>query len=281
MFLSAIAKVMSPIVAVFYKEKNYEAVEYITRKSIRQVLIISIPICILFAVYPEIFAIMFTLDDPAEIRVICTALRITSIGLIGRSLSLLLSNYAQAIEKNRLASAMNLLEECIVAFCGGILLTHMFGAIGIWYALVIADVVPLILYASLSILYQKKNKDKIKAMLLLHETSTLTWTHIRGNNDINSYIDDNKKGLISKLGNNINVETLNLIEDIVMNIFKDEELKSIDVTIKIGDDVVSLIFTYEGKLINPVTDEYTGKINGDIEYSPILGFNRTYINVAI
>ena len=99
MFLSAIAKVMSPIVAVFYKEKNYEAVEYITRKSIRQVLIISIPICILFAVYPEIFAIMFTLDDPAEIRVICTALRITSIGMIGRSLSLLLSNYAQAIEK--------------------------------------------------------------------------------------------------------------------------------------------------------------------------------------
>ena len=94
-----IMKIMSPIVAVFYKEKDYESVEYIVKKSMKQVLIIAIPVSILFAVYPEIFVYLFTLDDPAEIRIICSALRITSVGLIGRSISLLLSSYAQAIEK--------------------------------------------------------------------------------------------------------------------------------------------------------------------------------------
>lgn len=65
MFLSAIAKVMSPIVTVFYKEMDYEAVEYIIRKSLKQVLIIAVPISVLFAVYPEAFAMLFTIDDPA------------------------------------------------------------------------------------------------------------------------------------------------------------------------------------------------------------------------
>lgn len=75
MFLSAIGKVMSPIVAVFYKEKDYEAVEYIVRKSIKHVLIISIPIALVFAVFPEFFVFFFTLDDPSEAVVICNALR--------------------------------------------------------------------------------------------------------------------------------------------------------------------------------------------------------------
>lgn len=65
MFLSAIAKVMSPIVTVFYKEMDYEAVEYIIRKSLKQMLIIAVPISVLFAVYPEAFAMLFTIDDPA------------------------------------------------------------------------------------------------------------------------------------------------------------------------------------------------------------------------
>lgn len=37
-------------------------------------------------------------------------------------------------------------------------------------------------------------------------------------------------------------------------------------------------------MINPITEkdiELIGDINGDLEYSPILGYNRTYINVAI
>lgn len=70
MFVFAIGKVMSPIVAVFYKEKDYESVEFIVRRSIRQVLILSIPVSIIFAVYPEIFTNFLTLDDPVEIELV-------------------------------------------------------------------------------------------------------------------------------------------------------------------------------------------------------------------
>lgn len=287
MFLSAIAKVMSPIVAVFYKEKDYEAVEYIIRRSLKQVLIIAVPVSIIFAAYPEIFAYIFTLDDPAEIKVICSALRITSIGLIGRSLSLLLSSYAQAIEENRLASIMSLLEEFIIAFGGAILFTQMFGAEGIWYALVVADIAPLILYGVFALIYQKNNKDRFKSALMLINTNTVTWTYIRGNDDPDSYFNEEKKKFLKKIEKSLNEKsstTIQSIEEVVRNILKDEEIESIDVTITNIDEIITITLTYEGKLINPITSETTremDKIDGDAEYSPILGYNRAYINVPM
>ncbi len=285
MFLSAIAKVMSPIVTVFYKEKDYEAVSYIIKKSLKQVLIISIPISILFAVYPEIFVFIFTIDDPSELEVICSALRITSVGIIGRSLSLLLSNYAQAIEQNRLASVMNLLEEFIMAFAGGYILTSMFGGVGIWYALVLADVVPLVLYASFAWIYRKNNEDRINSILLLKEKNTASWTYIRGQEDPEDYFNEEKMKFITeieKLLKEKTPKTLETLEKISDNILKDEEIDSVDVTVTYLENVITITLTYEGKLVNPITDENNeqlGAINGNAEYSPILGYNRAYINI--
>ena len=285
MFLSAIAKVMSPIVTVFYKEKDYEAVSYIIKKSLKQVLIISIPISILFAVYPEIFVFIFTIDDPSELEVICSALRITSVGIIGRSLSLLLSNYAQAIEQNRLASVMNLLEEFIMAFAGGYILTSMFGGVGIWYALVLADVVPLVLYASFAWIYRKNNEDRINSILLLKEKNTASWTYIRGQEDPEDYFNEEKMKFITeieKLLKEKTPKTLKTLEKISDNILKDEEIDSVDVTVTYLENVITITLTYEGKLVNPITDENNeqlGAINGNAEYSPILGYNRAYINI--
>lgn len=285
MFLSAIAKVMSPIVTVFYKEKDYEAVEYIIKKSIKQILIISIPISILFAVYPELFVLIFTIDDPAEMEIICSALRITSVGLIGRSLSLLLSNYAQAIEQNRLASVMNLLEEFIMAFAGGYILTSIFGGVGIWYALVLADVVPLVLYVSFSLIYKKNNQDRINSILLLNETNAASWTYIRGHDNPEDYFNEENMKFIMKMENLLNEKspkTLETLEKISDNILKDEEIESVDVTVTYLENVITITLTYEGKLINPITEENNdelGAIDGNAEYSPILGYNRAYINV--
>lgn len=287
MFLSAIGKVMSPIVAVFYKEKDYEAVEYIIKKSLKQVLIISIPISILFLVYPELFVYLFTLDDPAEAEVICMALRITSLGLIGRCLSILLSNYAQAIEKNKLSYFMNLSEEFIFAFGGALVLTSIFGGVGIWYAIVLADTVPVIIYFIITQLYMNKNKDRIKSLFMLQESNTVTWTYKRGNDDEDSYVSVEKKKFLHKLENMFNKKSpiaIQYIMDIFDNILEDEEVINIDIIIRYVEDTITITSTYGGKLLNPISDydsEKIGEMGGNVEYSPILGFNRFYINIPV
>ena len=287
MFVSAIAKVMTPIVAVFYKEKDYGAVEYIVRRSVFHILLISIPVSILFAVYPELFTYIFTLDDPAEAEIICTALRITSLGLAARCLSLLLSSYTQAIEENRLASLMNISEEFIVAFGGAIVLTSIYGAIGIWYALVLADIVPIIIYGIASLIFQIRNEERIRAILLLQDTNTVTWTYERGIDDVDHYLHGEKKRFILKIEAMLNEKSpvaLQSIDCIHENVMKDEDIQNIDVTVRYLEDTVTLTVTYEGKLINPIDDavvDMLGGIGGDCEYSPILGFNRAYVNVPI
>ena len=94
---------MSPIVTVLYKEIDYKAVQYIIKHSIKQVVIFSLPISIIFFLYPEILLKIFNIVDPQYFEPVTLAIRITAFSLIGRCLSYLLANYAQAIERNRIA----------------------------------------------------------------------------------------------------------------------------------------------------------------------------------
>ena len=188
MFLSAIGKVMSPIVAVFYKEKDYESVEFIVRK---------------------------------------------------------------------------------------------------WYALVLADIVPLIIYIISIAIFANKNSLKIRAMFLLQETNTVTWTYERGIDDVDYYLQDEKKTFALKLENMLIEKSpvaIQCIDDVFENIMKDESIEKIDVIVRYLDNTVTITLTYGGKLINPITEKdigLIGEIDGDLEYSPILGYNRAYINVKV
>lgn len=161
----------------------------------------------------------------------------------------------------------------------------MFGGVGIWYALVLADVVPLVLYVSFSWIYKKNNQDRINSILLLNETNAASWTYIRGHDDPEDYFNEENMKFMKKMENLLKekspkaMETLEKISD---NILKDEEIESVDVTVTYLENVITITLTYEGKLINPITeenDDELGAIDGNAEYSPILGYNRAYINV--
>ena len=87
---------------------------------------------------------------------------------------------------------------------------------------------------------------------------------------------------IEKLLKEKTPKTLETLEKISDNILKDEEIDSVDVTVTYLENVITITLTYEGKLVNPITDENNeqlGAINGNAEYSPILGYNRAYINI--
>ena len=125
MFLSGIMKTMSPIVTVLYKEMDYEAVHYIIVQSFKQILFIAFPASVLFFVYPEILLSIFNIVDPNHAKVVTLAIRITAFSLVGRCMSYLFANYAQAIEKNKISSIITFLEECLFAVAGALILTNM------------------------------------------------------------------------------------------------------------------------------------------------------------
>ncbi len=290
MFLSGIMKTMSPIVTVLHKEKDAAAVRYIILHSIKHVLIISFPVSILLFVYPEILLSLFNISNPYHVKVVTLAIRITAFSLVGRCMDYLLSNYAQAIEQNRISFTITLLEEFLFAVFGALILTEAFGGVGIWVSILVAECLPVIIYLIYSHHNKKKNMDEIDAFLMLHNSNLITWTYnINDLGKTDKYLDDEFANLLRNIENVLEYNAVvisNSIDSICNNIFENTNVEDIDITIRLIGEDLYVALTSEGMLYNPFSNEdlmksdnlvKLSKLNCELDYNEILGFNKTYI----
>lgn len=290
-FLSGIMKTMSPIVAVLHKEMDYEAVKYIISRSARHVLLISLPISVLFFIYPEILLALFNVVDPYHAEVVCLAIRITAFSLVGRCMSYLMANYAQAIEHNRISSVITFLEEFLFAVVGALILTRLIGGIGIWVSILIAECVPVLVYLIYTFLMKRAYKDKIHRIFMLQDSKLITWTYNKSDvGKIYRCLDDESNETLLAIENKLKdgeVVLSNSINDICNDIFENNpNLEEIDITIRLIDEELRVAITTEGIIYNPFSNdellkskniEELSKLNCKFEFDEILGFNKSYI----
>lgn len=293
MFLSGIMKTMSPIVTVLHKELDFKAVHYIIKRSLKQTLILSLPISITLFIYPEILLKIFDITEPNYFEPVILAIRITAFSLVGRCLTYLLANYAQAIEENRIASIVTFIEEFLFAIAGALILTRILGGIGIWISILISETLPLLIFMIYSIYSQNKNYDKIKALFMLQDSNLITWTFRRKllEADEKDFNERNKKILanIEKVFKQHTQDISKAIEEICINIFKNnKDVNEIDITIRLINDHILIMLTDDGDLYNPIKNEKLIKSNNmkklssldyELDYDEVLGFNKTYIKI--
>ena len=291
MFLSGIMKTMSPIVTVLHKEMDYEAVQYVIIRSAKQVLLISLPVSVLFFVYPDILLMLFNVVDPHFAEVVSLAIRITAFSLVGRCMSYLLANYTQAIEYNKISSIITFTEEFLFAVVGALILTSVIGGIGIWVSILIAECVPVIIYLIYTTLRKKNYKDEMHRLFLIQNSHLITWTYNRSEvGEIYKNYDKETKETLIALENKLKDDAAvlsNSINDICLDIFENNpDLEDIDITIRLIDDNLRVALTSEGATYNPFANEKLMKsknieelckLNCKLEFDEILGFNRSYI----
>ena len=291
-FLSGIMKTMSPIVAVLHKERDYESVKYIISRSVRIILLISFPISALLFIYPEILLILFNIVDPYQSEVVSVAIRITAFSLVGRCMSYLLANYAQAIEYNRISSIITFLEEFLFAVLGALLFTRMIGGIGIWISILIAECVPVLVYIIYTFCMNKTYKDEIHRIFMLQDSNLVTLTYNRYNigKIDNDDLDSESYETVVAIENYLKDDGIilsNSINDICKNIFENiPDLEDIDITIRLIKDELRIALTTDGARYNPFSNdklmkskniEELSKLNCRFEFDEILGFNKSYI----
>ncbi|MBR0058118.1 MAG: hypothetical protein IJP99_02140 [Methanobrevibacter sp.] len=290
-FLSGIMKTMSPIVTILYKEKDYDAVHYIIVHSIKQILFISFPLSVLFFVYPEILLSIFNISEPEYTKVVTLAIRITAFSLIGRCMTNLFANYAQASEQNRIASIISLLEEFFFAIVGALVLANILGGIGIWVSILLAECIPVIIYIIYTSRIQKINKNRIKNILMLQNSKLITWTYSRKDiGKIDKYLDEESREILLYIESVFKDKAIlisNSMNELCNNLFENNKnLHEIDITIRLIDDELYIVFTSDGKLYNPFLNDSLmksanivelSKLNCKLEYEEILGFNKEYI----
>ena len=291
MFLSGIMKTMSPIVTVLHKEMDYAAVHYIIVRSFKQVLFIALPVSVLFFVYPEILLSIFNIVDPYHSKVVTLAIRITAFSLVGRCMSYLFTNYAQAIEKNKISSIITFLEEGLFAVAGALILTKIIGGRGIWISILLAECIPVLIYLIYTFKLKRNNRNNLKRILMLQNSKLICWTYARKEIEkTDKYLDKKSKAILLYIENIFKNNTATIskaMNDLCNNLFENNEnLQEIDITIRLIDEELYIVLTTDGKLYNLFLNESLmksdnilelSKLNCKFEYDELLGFNKEYI----
>ena len=281
--LSGIMKAMSPIVAVFYKEMDFKAVQYIIKKSIKQILIASVPVAVIFFAYPDILIKLFNITDPGYVEIVSFAIRVTSFGLIGRCMSYLLANYAQAIEQNRISFIITFSEEFLISIVAALILTQILGGIGIWIAILLSETVPILIYMGMVIRLQRSHKSEINDILMLQDANLMNFTYDKGHKEYPEEISQKIESIFKDYA----MLFFSSVESICENIFEHESsVEQIDITVRMVNGKAVVQFIDDGDLYNPFTNlEFSEsqtikklrENNCEFDYTNVLGFNKSYV----
>ena len=170
-----------PIIGYNYGAGKYERV----KKTLKNVLGISVLISttafILFQTIPDKLIAIFGAGDENYIEFACLSFRIYLMLCIGNGIQIPSGIFVQAIGKSAKSAVLSLSRQVIILIPAMIILSKIFGLIGILYAGPVADGTAFVL-ATIFIALEVKNlgKSKVKSQALIDDTST--------NNILNKHI---------------------------------------------------------------------------------------------
>ena len=288
-FLIGTAQTMSPIVSVYFKEKDFSGVNYVIKRSLKIVLVSSLALSLLFIVYPRSLLYLYSVKNPADVPVVLNALRIFAISYVGTAITFLYTFYAQAIQKNQLSTIISLLEGFIVPIASAFILSLAIGGNGIWISFAIAEAVTILFIIAYSRYVNRKTKGEYSGFFInKHNDDEKVFEHtINGEvsdavelaRDVQNYLSGNKSAALVGLA----------IEEMLVNIIKtNEKVDTIDVIVRNDEDNVLISIKDTGIDFNPVIENdnlefdnisVLNKIADKIDYSRVLGLNSTVITI--
>ena len=207
----------------------------------------------------------------------------TSFGLIGRCLTYLMANYTQAIGENRISFILTFLEEFGVAVASVLILTYFFGGVGIWFAILISESVPVLVYLFFVLRFRRNNKEEIDSLFMLQDSHLLVFTYDR-DYEWNQADFHNIERIFAQ-----NAEIfLAAMNDLCENIFEHSpDVSQIDCTLRFVNGEAVVLFIDDGDLYNPFSSEELinspnikklKSIGCELDYTNVLGLNKSYFH---
>ena len=292
-FIIGIAQTMSPIVSVYYKEKDYLGVDYVMKKSLRMMILVSLIFVVILCIYPQILLKLFTVKNPEYIPYIMNAVRLYSLSFIALGINFLYIFYAQAIQKDKLANLIQIIEGLIFPLISIFILVIAYKDFGIWISFFISETAVLLFIIAYTKYTNKKNNGETHGFFInkQHDNNNFVDYTINTNNEeavglsrqINEYLGDDM----------ISIRTRLAVEEILTNIIKlNDSNGTIDVYLKDTDEEIIVSIKDDGIEYNPIVeieslenelefDNITvlNKIADKIDYARVLGLNNTVITI--
>ena len=126
-FILGTVQSILPISAVYYKEEDFNGVDYVTKKSLKIVIAFGLFFSVLLIIFPQIVLFIFNVKNTADIPVILNVIRIFSISFIAFAVNSLYMFYAESVQYNKLANLITLFQGLIFPVVFAYLLTYLWG----------------------------------------------------------------------------------------------------------------------------------------------------------
>ena len=286
-FIFGTAQALLPIVTVYFQEKDYNGVEYVVKRSVKIVSGFGIFFTLLFVLFPQTILVIFSVNNPADIPTVMTAVRIFSLCLLAYSINFLYIFYVQSIQNIKLANITTLLNGLIFPVGFVYIFSIIWNENGIWIAFVVSELATVLFIYLYSIYLNKKTNGEYSGFFLKKhndENEKMLEYTIQANEavylsqQVQEFLPDEKTSSLVSLAIK---ELLIYIIDI------NDKLNWIDVIVRDNDESTVISIKNSGKGYNPQTDEHLDSdnikklmnVSDNIEYSQILGLNNTVITI--
>ncbi len=286
-FILGTTQSILPITTVYYKEKDYSGVDYVIKKSLKLVAGFGIFFNSLLCIFPQIVLFIFNMHNPEHVPIAMNAIRIVSFSFLSFAINYLYVFYAQSIENDRLANMISLLQGLIFPVVFAIVLSHIWGSTGFWFALVLSELATVAVSFIYSRLISPKSNGDYSGFFLNRkntEGEVFEFT-IRGN--VEDAVNISKKVQEFFSGNEPSAIIGMAVEDMVVYIIEsNDEVDLIDSVIRNDADSILISIKYSGNAINLLADDnpesnisILKKLSDNIDYSEILGLNNVVITI--
>ena len=292
-FLIGTAQSMSPIVSIYYNEEDYNTVAHLMKQSFKIVLISSFVMSLIFAVYPQLAVVMYSVKEGVDVNLVLTAVRLYALSYVGNAVTFLMMFYMQSIKRKSFALLISALEGLILPIALIYPSITLFGSNAIWLSFVLAEIITIICILITTKFISKKSNGEYNGLYLLKDISLkeqFEFSLDANIDDVITFVRDLSKTFDGILDER-SITLLSLaVEDMIGYIIQNNEtLKSIDFIINITDENVILSIKDEGKEFNPTViedgDKFSNiavlnKIADKIDYARVLGLNSTVITIG-
>jgi putative MATE family efflux protein len=296
MFLIGTSQSMSPIVSIYFQEKDYYGVRYTLNTSLKIVLLTGVVFTALLLVFPSTLLHLFGVSDPVDIAVGVNALRILSLSITGTAITFLMLFYTQAIKQEKLSFLISITEGLIIPVSFAYILSGVMGIDGVWISFLIAEIGTIILIYLATRLIARKSNGGLSGFFLLGSYQDEPVLDVTITNSLEDAVGLSEKLINFTQENGVDPRIAVLIgmavEEMAVNIinYNPKEIDYMDILTKIGEKEITIAFKDSGTEFDPSTYtpedegsfesiEVLQKIANEISYARLIGLNSTVITI--
>ena len=297
MFVSGGADTMTPIVSMLGGERDYKGISIILKKTFLFVLCCCAVVIAFICIFPETVLSIFSIKQEDQLAMGVPAVRIYSLSLIGVGINIIIMNYFQSSDHKSLSVMITWLRGLVITVPLAFLMSNFYGVTGIWWSLVISEMLTVAASFVVSFIIYRIKKEKYSSVFLYERSSD-------NSAEFDVSLDAQKNDAVSVsekirsfcLENSVDEKKASyaglLAEETVEHIrrFNTEKVPQIDLFCKVLDDRVIISVRDNGAIFDPSnveddTEEFSNlkminSIADNVEYTRVIGLNNMLVELG-